>query len=97
MRELTRWQIIQACGLGSGIDTVIVDNDGINAIWQYGPITEPEEEARQEKVKKIEAYLKREKEKLPEETQQHLNYMTCHQELMVEIVFKENIHHAEAD
>ena len=96
MRELTRWQIIQACGLGSGIDTVIVDNDGVNAIWQYGPITELEEAAREEKTKKVEAYLKREKEKLPQETQQHLNHMTCHQELMVEIVFKENIH-AEAD
>ncbi len=96
MRELTRWQIIQACGLGSGIDTVIVDNDGIKL--KYSDETRSEEEDRLRTLQKVRVnnYLKLEKADMPQETIQHLNYMTCHRELMVEIVFKENIH-AEAD
>ena len=96
MRELTRWQIIQACGLGSGIDTVIVDNDGIKLKYNDESKSEDEDRLRNLQKVRVNNYLMSEKAGMPQETQQHLNHMTCHQELMVEIVFKENTH-AEAD
>lgn len=96
MRELTRWQIIQACGLGSQIDTVIVDVFGAHVTWPDVAVNDLEAEERAEKIKKINAYLERESKSIPPEMIKHLNFLTYSGKITVELTFKD-LHHAEAD
>ncbi len=74
MRQLTRDQI---AAIGSGIDKVLI---GPGKNWHTINIY-PETDCEN----KIRQYLIDENKDLPEETRQHINYLTSHPTLIVEI------------